>query len=201
MDRTDDVLRQMFVVPAPPTLAERVQAALRAPAPTLKALADRFHFEAGERGIRRLRYGRGHDVAAGRARRYVEQAREELAEYLAGGRTFFSVPIDLRGIGEFQDQVLTRAREIPYGEVTSYAAIARGIGHPRASRAVGNALGANPVPVPSRYRFLPGRRLSRISVPVGLRPTRMRSPSCRCRSRDVSGPSGTLMEKNSSWSS
>jgi O-6-methylguanine DNA methyltransferase len=147
MDRTDDVLRQMFVVPAPRTLAARVQAALRAPAPTPTALVDRFHFEAGERGIRRLRYGRGRDVATGRARRYVEQAREELAEYLAGGRTFFTVPIDLAGIGEFQDQVLARAREIPYGEVTSYAAIARGIGRPRASRAVGNALGANPVPV------------------------------------------------------
>jgi methylated-DNA-[protein]-cysteine S-methyltransferase len=147
MDRTDDTLREMFAVPVPPTLAARVKAALRAPAPQLESLADRFHFEAGERGIRRLRYGHGRDVAVGRARRHVEQAREELTEYLAGGRTFFTVPIDLGGLGEFQGRVLARAGEIPYGEVMSYAAIARLIGHPRASRAVGNALGANPVPV------------------------------------------------------
>ena len=147
MDRTDDTLREIFAVTAPPTLSARILAALRAPAPGPDTLAERFHFEAGERGIRRLRYGRGRDVAVGRARRHVEQARAELAEYLAGGRTFFSVPIDLSGIGEFQDRVLARAQEIPYGEVTSYAEIARRIGHPRASRAVGNALGANPVPV------------------------------------------------------
>jgi methylated-DNA-[protein]-cysteine S-methyltransferase len=147
MDRTDDTLREMFTVSAPPTLSARVRAALREPALTLKPLAERFHFEADDRGIRHLSYGRGRDVAVGRARRHVEQAREELAEYLAGARTFFTVPIDLSGIGEFQDQVLARARAIPYGEVASYAEIARRIGHPRASRAVGNALGANPVPV------------------------------------------------------
>jgi methylated-DNA-[protein]-cysteine S-methyltransferase len=147
MDRTDDTLREMFTVPAPPTLPARVRAALREPALALTLLAERFHFEADERGIRRLQYGRGRDVAVGRGRRHVEQAREELGEYLAGARTFFTVPIDLSGIGTFQDQVLARARAIPYGEVTSYAEIARRIGHPRASRAVGNALGANPVPV------------------------------------------------------
>jgi methylated-DNA-[protein]-cysteine S-methyltransferase len=147
MDRTDDTLREMFTVPAPPTLSARVRAALREPALTLEPLAERFHFEADERGIRRLRYGRGRDEAVGRGRRHVEQAREELVEYLAGARTFFTVPIDLSGIGTFQDQVLARARSIPYGEVASYAEIARHIGHPRASRAVGNALGANPVPV------------------------------------------------------
>src|SRR5262245_15559717 len=146
MDRTDDTLREMFTVPAPPTLSARVRAALREPAVMPKSLAERFHFEADEGGIRRLRYGRGRDVAVGRARRHVERAREELTEYLAGARTFFTVPVDLSGIGEFQGRVLTRALAIPYGEVASYADIARRIGHPRASRAVGNALGANPVP-------------------------------------------------------
>jgi O-6-methylguanine DNA methyltransferase len=132
MDRTDETLREMFAVTTPATLA---------------ALADRFHFEASERGVSRLRYGRGRDEAAGRGRRHVEQARAELIEYLDGRRTFFTVPVDLGGLGEFQDHVLARAREIPFGAVASYADIARRIGHPRASRAVGNALGANPVPV------------------------------------------------------
>ena len=94
-----------------------------------------------------MAYGRGRDVAAGRSRRHVEQARAKLAEYLAGRRTFFTVPIDLGGVAEFQDQVLAEARRIPFGAVTSYAALARRIGHPSAARAVGNALGANPVPV------------------------------------------------------
>jgi O-6-methylguanine DNA methyltransferase len=147
MDRTDETLRELFAVQAPPTLAERLRAALRAPAPGLEALADRFHFDASERGITRLAYGRGRDSAAGRGRQHVELAREELIEYLAGRRTFFTVPVDLGGVAEFQDRVLAEARRIPFGGVESYAALARRIGHPRAARAVGNALGANPVPV------------------------------------------------------
>ena len=147
MDRTDDVLRELFAVPAPPTLPGRVRAALRRPAPTLETLADQFRFEATERGVSRLVYGRGREVAAGRGRRHVEQARVELGEYLAGRRTFFTVPVDLGGVAAFQDQVLAEARRIPFGAVSSYAALARRIGHPQAARAVGNALGANPVPV------------------------------------------------------
>jgi O-6-methylguanine DNA methyltransferase len=147
MDRIDERAREMFAVRAPATLSARVRAALREPADRLDRLADRFHFEATERGVSRLRYGHGQDVATGRGRRHVEQAHEELAQYLAGRRTFFTVPVDLGGVGEFQDRVLAQARAIPFGEVASYADIARRIGHPRASRAVGNALGANPVPV------------------------------------------------------
>jgi len=147
MDRTDERLREVFTVVPPETLAARVRASLRQPAPAPTALADRFHFEASERGICRLRYGRGRDAASGGGRRHVERARAELREYLDGRRTFFTVPVDLGGIGEFQDHVLTQARAIPFGAVASYADIARRIGHPKASRAVGNALGANPVPV------------------------------------------------------
>ena len=147
MDRTDEMLRPLFAVRAPSTLPERVRAALRTPAPTLEALADRFHFEATDRGVCRLAYGRGRDVATGRGRRHVEQARAELAEYLAGRRTFFTVPVDLTAVAGFQDRVLAEARRIPFGAVSSYATLARRIGHPRAARAVGNALGANPVPV------------------------------------------------------
>jgi hypothetical protein len=63
------------------------------------------------------------------------------------------------------------------------------------------AKGARPVPVESSSRRLPGTRLSGISVPVALRPTRMVSPSLIFCSLDVSGPSATLMLKNSSSSS
>ena len=60
---------------------------------------------------------------------------------------------------------------------------------------------ANPVPVLISQRFRPGRRLSSTSVPVGLRLTRISSPTLICCRREVSGPSGTLIEKNSSSSS
>ena len=85
--------------------------------------------------------------ATGPTRRIAEQARRELAEYLAGGRAFFSVPVDLTGVPDFQARVLHETSQIPFGDVASYADIANRIGHPRAARAVGNALGANPVPV------------------------------------------------------
>ena len=147
MDRTDDMLRDFFAVTAPAGLGGRLRAALREEPAALEALIDRFHVEASERGVARLSYGRGRDVAAGRGRRHAEQARHELAEYLAGRRTFFTVAVDLAGVGEFQGRVLAEAERIPFGQVTSYSDLARRIRHPRAARAVGNALGANPVPV------------------------------------------------------
>jgi len=55
--------------------------------------------------------------------------------------------IDLRGVTEFERAVLTKALEIPPGEIRPYAWVAREIGRPRAVRAVGTALGHNPVPV------------------------------------------------------
>ncbi|MBI4637090.1 MAG: methylated-DNA--[protein]-cysteine S-methyltransferase, partial [Candidatus Rokubacteria bacterium] len=65
----------------------------------------------------------------------------------AGRRAVFSVPLDLAGVPEFQRKVLRVAARVAFGEVASYAALARRIGHPGAARAVGNALGANPVPL------------------------------------------------------
>src|SRR5262245_48267219 len=147
MDRTDDTLRAFFAVQAPTGLGRRLREALREEPRALDALIDKFHVEASERGIARLLYGRGHDVATGRGRRHAEQARQELLEYLGGRRTFFTVPVDLGGIGDFQERVLGEANRIPFGQVTSYSDLAGRIGHPRAARAVGNALGANPVPV------------------------------------------------------
>jgi O-6-methylguanine DNA methyltransferase len=55
--------------------------------------------------------------------------------------------VDLAGLADFQARVLGEARRIPFGQVESYASLAGRVGHPRAARAVGNALGANPVPV------------------------------------------------------
>jgi O-6-methylguanine DNA methyltransferase len=154
MDTLDTKLKAFFTPAAPPRLAHRMVARL-APPPDLSGLIARFAIEASDRGVRRLAYGRGRDVATRAGRRHLERAREELHEYLAGRRTFFTVPMDL-AVPPFQAKVLTAADRVPFGEVTSYAELARRIGHPRAARAVGNALGANPVPI-----FLPCHRIVR----------------------------------------
>jgi O-6-methylguanine DNA methyltransferase len=110
-------------------------------------LAPRLSFEATVRGLRRIRLDGGADVAAGGGRRHLERARREMLEYLDGRRTYFSVALDLAALPPFQAMVLAAAMRIPFGRVDSYAAIARRIGRPLAARAVGAALGANPVPI------------------------------------------------------
>ena len=73
-------------------------------------------------------------------------ARQQLAEYFAGDRKDFDLPLQLSGT-EFQVQVLEELQKIPYGETTSYGDIATRIGRPKAVRAVGAANGRNPLPI------------------------------------------------------
>jgi O-6-methylguanine DNA methyltransferase len=77
----------------------------------------------------------------------VEKERKELAEYFEGKRQHFDVPIDLRWGTPFQKRVLEAASRIPFGECECYGDIARAVGRPQAQRAVGNALGKNPVAI------------------------------------------------------
>src|SRR3989442_4372656 len=147
MDRIDVMLEDFFAPEAPRDLASRLLGGSRAKRVDLEALADRFRIEATERGVARLRPGRGVHGASARARVHAERARRELREYLAGRRTFFTVAVDLGGVADFQARVLAEASPVPFGQGDSYAAPALALGHPRAARAVGNALGANPVPV------------------------------------------------------
>ena len=73
-------------------------------------------------------------------------ATAQLADYFAGTRTAFDLPLDPRGT-PFQRQVWAALATIPYGETRSYAQIAAQIGRPTASRAVGAANGRNPVSI------------------------------------------------------
>jgi methylated-DNA-[protein]-cysteine S-methyltransferase len=75
----------------------------------------------------------------------AETARQ-LGEYFAGERTTFDLPIGLDGTG-FQRTVWAGLQEIPYGETISYGELAKRIGQPSASRAVGLANGRNPVSI------------------------------------------------------
>ncbi|MGH9786684.1 MAG: methylated-DNA--[protein]-cysteine S-methyltransferase [Terriglobia bacterium] len=76
----------------------------------------------------------------------ARQALAEIAEYLAGRRRQFTVPLDLAGT-PFQLQVWKALRRIPYGETRSYGEIARAVGRPKAARAVGMANHSNPVAI------------------------------------------------------
>ena len=75
-----------------------------------------------------------------------EKVQTQLSEYFSGERKDFDLPLKLDGT-EFQISVLEALREIPYGETTSYGAIAKQIGRPKAMRAVGAANGRNPIPI------------------------------------------------------
>lgn len=146
-DRIDDILKRYFQPDAGPgDLAKRVLTAARASARETGRLLDGISIQATPEGVSMIRAGRLPKPATAAARRVAQRARDELAEYFQGKRAFFSVPVDLSGVPEFQKKVLAAARSIPFGEVRPYAWVARRIGRPRAARAVGTALGRNPVP-------------------------------------------------------
>lgn len=75
----------------------------------------------------------------------LDAVRRELEEYLAGRRQRFDVAVDPVLATAFQRSVLDRLRGVGYGATTSYGALAAALGRPTASRAVGAALGANPL--------------------------------------------------------
>lgn len=77
---------------------------------------------------------------------YFRQAQLQLNAYFAGELKMFSFPIRFDGT-PFQQSVWKSLCEIPYGETSSYREIATKIGRPKASRAVGAANGANPLPI------------------------------------------------------
>ena len=76
----------------------------------------------------------------------VGQAVKQLREYFAGKRADFDLPLAPEGT-EFQQSVWRNLQEIPYGETISYGELAKRVGNPKASRAVGAANGRNPIPI------------------------------------------------------
>ncbi|NJC89210.1 MAG: methylated-DNA--[protein]-cysteine S-methyltransferase [Desulfuromonas sp.] len=77
----------------------------------------------------------------------IKQAAAELEEYFAGLRKTFDVPLDLPGWPPFSATVLQALRAVPYGETVSYGELAVRAGSPRAARAVGQVMAANPLPI------------------------------------------------------
>ena len=82
-----------------------------------------------------------------RSPRATDPWRRELEEYFQGTRTRFDLPVDRRLITGIARDVLGATARVPFGRTSTYGAIAERIGRPRAARAVGNALGSNPIPI------------------------------------------------------
>lgn len=77
----------------------------------------------------------------------LDAVRRELDQYFEGRRRDFDLPIDWRLTAGFVQKVLRETARIPFGQTRSYAEMARSAGSPRAFRAAGSALGANPIPI------------------------------------------------------
>jgi O-6-methylguanine DNA methyltransferase len=127
-----------------------------------RRLADRLSIHASDRGITRVHPGPLPTPSGAAARRLADRALRQLHEYFEGRRAYFTIPVDLSGLPDFQRSVLRAARRIPFGETRPYAWIATEIGSPRAARAVGTALGRNPVPL-----IVPCHRVLRSSGDLG----------------------------------
>ena len=77
----------------------------------------------------------------------LHMAAEELQQYFAGERSQFDVPVDLRSGTAFQQSVWAALQQIAPGATTSYGAISQGLGKASAVRAVGGAVGRNPISI------------------------------------------------------
>jgi methylated-DNA-[protein]-cysteine S-methyltransferase len=82
-----------------------------------------------------------------RSPRSVDPVRRELDEYFEGRRHAFDVALDLRALPPFTVSVLRELARVPYGETTTYGALAARVGRPRAARAVGTVMNRNRIPI------------------------------------------------------
>ncbi len=88
-----------------------------------------------------------HDGEPERSNPVLDGAATQLREYFAAKRTVFDVPVRAAGGTAFQRAVWTELGRLGWGEAVSYGALAAAIGKHGSSRAIGGAVGANPVPI------------------------------------------------------
>lgn len=97
------------------------------------------------------------DISAlpwGASQPWLRLAKQQLSEYFAGQRQQFDLPFQPYTGSEFQRKVWQAMAQIPFGRFASYADIARHLGQPKAARAIGMAVGRNPLSI-----FLPCHRV------------------------------------------
>jgi methylated-DNA-[protein]-cysteine S-methyltransferase len=111
---------------------------------------------ATDRGLCRIAYRPeaaldevAHDFGARvlRIPRRLDLVRRELDEYFEGRRREFDLELDLSPVAPFHREALDELARVPYGQVTTYGALAKKVGHPHAARAIGGAMNRNPIPI------------------------------------------------------
>jgi methylated-DNA-[protein]-cysteine S-methyltransferase len=115
---------------------------------------------------RRLR-GRSSDMSAGEPPPRIRQAIAAVESYLAGKRVDFSpLVLDLSGVGDFYRRIYEATRRLGWGETATYGELAQRVGSPGAARAVGQAMGRNPIPliVPCHRVLASGRGIGGFSA-------------------------------------
>ncbi len=128
-----------------------------------------------QRGVLRILFGRARDLdfdqAEGSPPATLYHALSQLRQYLAGERQNFDLPLDVRPATPFQAEVLEACRQIPYGQVRTYADLAAAVGAPvSASRAVGMVMASNPLPLVIPCHRVVGRdgKLHGYAAPGGV---------------------------------
>ncbi|MBN2470218.1 MAG: methylated-DNA--[protein]-cysteine S-methyltransferase [Anaerolineae bacterium] len=117
------------------------------------------------------RFKREHPAPeSGRAAEILEEARRQVAEYYAGRRRAFDLPLDLSGQTPFRESVLRACASIPFGQTVTYGELAARAGHPGAARAAGGAMAHNPIGLVIPCHRVVGcdRGLHGFSAPGGL---------------------------------
>jgi methylated-DNA-[protein]-cysteine S-methyltransferase len=89
------------------------------------------------------------------------KAKTQLSQYFAGKRKVFGLPLKLQGT-DFQIKIWQEIRKIPYGQTLSYQEVAQRVGSPKAARAVGRAVGKNPICI-----MIPCHRVIRANGKIG----------------------------------
>jgi methylated-DNA-[protein]-cysteine S-methyltransferase len=174
-ERVDDLLERfgqsnsLPMPPLPPKLFKRSAAYTMIDSPV-----GPLYVAVSEKGVVDITFGQGlsenlfRETLQARGFKPIQDQKaasfvtRQLNEYFAGHRNDFDVPIDLSGVTPFTKSVLTATAHVPYGQVRSYQDIARTIGQPSATRAVGNSLNRNPIPV-----IIPCHRIVRSDHSLG----------------------------------
>ena len=93
----------------------------------------------------------------------ADRIGEEIRRFVAGDREALTHDIDLSLVeSEFKRRALTRLRKVPLGSVVTYQGLARAVGAPDAQRAIGSAMGSNPVPI-----YVPCHRVIKSDLSIG----------------------------------
>jgi O-6-methylguanine DNA methyltransferase len=129
------------------------------------------------------------DLVEGRSSARLREAQAQLTSYLNGKRRSFDLPLDLSQGTSFQKKVWQTLRRVAYGRLRSYQWVALRVGGSQYARAVGNAVGANPIPIVIPCHRIVGQDASLGGFSGGL-PTK----------RQLLTLEGSLAELRSKWS-